>query len=133
MLCCAEICIFQGSSQLEVHGRLTGVATTQTMLVEGRAISQRPLVLVATAVVKPCTGKGAAEVPVRILNLSPDGVTIYKGTRLVHHWKRIMLYSFLSPHCCKDVSADKRQLLWQTVESTASDLTDGQRRQLFEV
>ena len=83
--------------------------------------------------VKPCTGKGAAEVPVRILNLSPDGVTIYKGTRLVHHWKRITLYSFLSPHCCKDVSADKRQLLWQTVESTASDLTDGQQRQLFEV
>ena len=63
-----------GSSQLEVHGRLTGIATTQTMLVEGRDISQRPLVLIATAVVKPSMGKGAAEVLVRILNLSPDGV-----------------------------------------------------------
>ena len=31
-----------GSRQLEVHGRVTGVATMQTMLVEGQDISQRP-------------------------------------------------------------------------------------------
>ena len=65
--------------------------------------------------VKPCTGKEAAEVPVRILNLSPDGVTIYKGTRLAEATSLeednavlISEVSSTSAHCCEDVSADKQ-------------------------
>jgi len=39
-------------------------------------------VLITTAVVKPYMGKVDAEVLVRVLSLSPDGVTICKGTRI---------------------------------------------------
>ena len=77
-------------------------------------------------------GKGATKVPVRILNLSPDGVTIYKGTKLAKATSleedNVVLISEVSStgtHCCENVSADKRQLLWEAVESTASDPTDG--------
>jgi len=38
--------------------------------------------LIATAVVKPCMVKVDTKAPIRVLNLSPDGVTIYKGTRI---------------------------------------------------
>lgn len=69
--------------------------------------------LIATAVVKPCMGKGAAKVLVGILNLSPDGMIIYKGARLAEATSLeennavfISEVSSTSAHCGKDVSAD---------------------------
>ena len=71
-----------GSSQLEVVAKLTGGTSTQTMLIEGQNVSHTPSVLVATAVVQLNTENTHPVVPVRLLNLAPDGVTIYKGTKL---------------------------------------------------
>jgi len=50
----------------------------QTALIEGCKISQQPSVMVATAVVE-CT---IMRVPIRLLNLAGDDVTLYKGTRV---------------------------------------------------
>ena len=61
-----------GSSQLEVH----------TMLIEGQNVLHRPFVLVATSLVQPVTGNAHPMVPIRLLNLAPDGMTVYKGTKL---------------------------------------------------
>ena len=52
------------------------------MLIEGQNVSHRPSVLVATSVVQPNTENTHPVVPVRLLNLAPDGVTVYKGTKL---------------------------------------------------
>ena len=71
-----------GSSQLEVVAKLTGGTSTQTMLIEGQNVSHRPSVLVATAVVQLNTENTHPVVSVRLLYLAPDGVTIYKGTKL---------------------------------------------------
>jgi len=75
-----------------------------------------------------------SEIPIRVLNLSPDGVTIYKGTRIAEASllpeNDVLLISEVhnssSTDCPVDVPLNKRQLLWQAVESTAKDLTDGQ-------
>ena len=71
-----------GSSQVKINAKLIDAVTVGTMLVEGRDITQRSSVMIATGVTKPGMSEAGAEVPVRVLNLSSDGVTIYKGTRL---------------------------------------------------
>ena len=70
------------SSQVEIDAKLIDAVTVGTMLVEGRYITQRSSVMIATGVSKPGISEAGAEVPVRVLNLSSSGVTIYKGTRL---------------------------------------------------
>ena len=131
-----------GSSQLEVVAKLTGGTSTQTMLMEGQNVSHRPSVLVATAVVHPNTENTHPVVPVRLLNLAPDGVTIYKGTKLgeasmIDESDSVLVSEvqedFYGNFNQEDVPEAKRQLLWQAVESTADDLTSEQRQQLFEV
>lgn len=129
-----------GCSQVEVCGKLTS-RTNQVLLVEGRNISQQPLVLIATSVVKACGSKADAKIPVRVLNLSPDTVTIYKGTKVaeaspLEENDTALISEVHHPGNTKnppDVPMEKRQLLWQAVESTANDLSEEQRKQLFAV
>ena len=125
-----------GSSQLEVFAKLIGGTSTHTMLIEGQNVSHRPSVLVATAVVHPNTENTHPVVPVRLLNLAPDGVTIYKGTKLneasmINESDSVLVdevqEDFHDNVNQKDVPKAKRQLLWQLVEFTAEDLTNEQR------
>ena len=97
--------------------------------------------MIATGVTKPGISEAGAEVPVRVLNLSSDGVTIYKGTRLAEasplEDNNVLLILEVTDakhtNCEEKVPEDQRKLLWKAVESTASDLTNGQQHQLFAV
>ena len=77
-------------------------------------------------------------VPIRLLNLSADSITVYKGTRVAcaHALdsNSIMLAGVEdnSPTQC-DVSNVKRQQLWQAVESTAEKLTESEQEQLYAI
>ena len=55
-----------GSSQVEINAKLIDAVTVGTMLVEGRDITQRPSVMIATGVTKPGMSEAGAEVPVRV-------------------------------------------------------------------
>ena len=107
------------------------------MLIEGQNVSHRPSVLVATSLVQPVTGTVHPMVPIRLLNLAPDGMTVYKETKLVEasviDESGSVLVSEVQEDSHEnvyqeDVPEAKRQLLWQAVESTAEDLTDEQRK-----
>ena len=95
--------------------------------------------LLAACIVEP---KGSIEnptVPVRLMNLSSEGVTIYKGTR-VGQASALRESEFVIagirengpvPH--GDISVAKQQLLWQATETAAEDLTLAQREKLYAV
>ena len=77
--------------------------------------------LVATAVVQLNTENTRPVVPVTLLNLAPDGVTIYKGTKLneasmINESDSVLVdemqEDFHDNVNQKDVPEAKRQLLW---------------------
>jgi len=125
--------IFPAQSQLEVnYGKMEVMLPMQTALIEGHKISQQPSVMVATAVVE-CTNM---RVPIPLLNLAGNDVTLYKGTRVaeatvVDHPLPIseVHESHMQPP--GDVPEAKQHQLWKVVEDTSCDLTEVQHHQLF--
>ena len=67
--------------------------------------------------------------PIWLLNLSPDNVTVHKGTRvalafaLENHSIVVASIDNNNPPSQGDVSSLKQQRLWQAVESAAEKLT----------
>ena len=100
---------------------------------------REPLVLLAACVVKPMGGTENPTVPVRLMNLSSEGVTVYKGTRVGQasalREREFVVASFSEnkPVSHGDISVAKQQLLWQATETAADDLTPAQREQLYAV
>ena len=109
------------------------MARTPTLLLEGRSLPRQPSVLVAAAVVK---ASGDQQIPIRMVNWVPDPITVYQGTRLatLEEIDSEMIVSGVEPteHTIKEVSEAKRELLWDTVERAAANLTTSQRDKLYE-
>ena len=70
-----------GFSVLEIGAVLQGKIDGRTIMVERKELRE-PLVLLATCIVEPKSSTKNPTVPVRLMNLSSEGVTIYKGTRV---------------------------------------------------
>ena len=124
-----------GNSELEVMAKVEMEATdgTPTLLLEGRSLPRQPSVLVEAAVVK---ASGDQQIPIRMVNWAPDPITVYQGTRLatLEEIDSEMIVSGVEPteHTIKEVSEAKRELLWDTVERAAANLTTSQRDKFYE-
>ena len=76
-------------------------------------------------------------VPVKLMNLSSEGVTIYKGTKVgltnSLEESEILVTEIIEsePVPQGDISVTKQQLLWQATEISTEDLTLAQREQLY--
>ena len=84
---------------------------------------------VGRAVVEPLS----IDVPVRLLNVSDEPVTIYAGA-VVATLQPVELPASVNVADCgpdPEVGADKRELLWDLVEGCSADLTGGERDIFF--
>ena len=77
--------------------------------------------------------------PVKLINLSSEGMTIYKGTKVglanALEESKILVaeISESEPAFQGDISVTKQQLLWQATEMSTENLTLAQREQLYAV
>lgn len=109
-----------------------------TVMIERQVILQKPSILLAASIVDIQEDTTNPLVQVRILNFSPDSVTVHKGTRvaLAHALESHSVVAAgidSSPPSVCDVSDLKRQQLWQVVESAAKKLTQTEQEQLYAV
>ena len=106
-------------SMLETFGRVSGNVRGQAWLLQECKTKQLP-VKVANGLVST----SSSQVPVRLLNPSPDRVTVYKGTKIatVEEVKQKPCTT-ISAVQEREVSQTKRQALSRMVKECASDLT----------
>ena len=121
-----------GGNEVELEAEAQGEVSSGTMMIERRALLQKPSILLATSVVEMQKGMINPRVPMRLLNLSPDSVTMYKGTRVASGCTReadsIVVASIDSNSPSQDILSDhKQQQLWQVVNSAADKLTHAGR------
>jgi len=128
-----------GSSEMEVSAVLQGPTEPGTLIVERCVLPHKPSILVATSIVDFQRSGDSPVVPIRMLNLSPDSITIHKDTKvaIAHSVEEDSVLvagvskdsSLFEPH----LSDTKRQLLWQAVESAGDELTQQEQEQLYVV
>lgn len=127
-----------GSTEMELKAVVQGEVTGGTMMIERRALPQKPSILLATSVVNIQANATNPLVPIRLLNLSPDRITVGKGTRVASAYALdgtsvvVAGVDSNSPTQC-EVSDAKQQRLWQAVESAAEKLTQTEQEQLYAV
>ena len=118
-------------SMLETTARVNGKVRGQTWLLQECKIKQLP-VKVANGLVR----SACDQVPVRLLNPSPDSKVVYKGTKIA-----TVAEIDEKPHGAvlavqpenKGVSPLKRQVLSKMVEKCASNLAVDQKEQLYQL
>ena len=128
-----------GSSEMEVGAVLRGPIGAGTLIVEQLVLPHKPYILVATSIVDPQGSAASSVVPIQLLNLSPDSITIHKDTK-------VAIASFVDEDSVlvtgvgnsrspaeTQLSDSKRQLLWQVVESAGDELTQQEREKLYAV
>ena len=119
-------------SELETMASAAMAGADGVWLVSGLDLSLP--VLIAAAVVSCAQGR---EIPIRMINPSASGVTIYKGTRvaMAEEMEEWMLASITeaesAPNKNSTVTAQKQQILWQMVEQCEEDLSTEQKEQLY--
>ena len=77
-------------------------------------------------------------VPIQLLNISPNSVTMHKGARMASgctlEADSIVVASIDSNSPSQDILSDhKQQQLWQVVDSAADKLTQAEQEQLYAV
>jgi len=127
-----------GNTEMEIEAVIQGEVAGGTMMIERRALAQKPSILLATSVVNIHANATNPLVPIRLLNLSPDRITVGKGTRVASASILDSTSIVVAGIDCKspaqsEVSDEKQQQLWQTVESAAGKLTQREQEQLFAV
>ena len=124
--------------EIELGAVIQGEMGGDTMMIEQRVLPQKPSILLAASVVDIQEDTTNPLVPIWLLNLSPDSVTMHKRTRVASGYA-IESHSIVvagidsGPSLQCDVSELKRQQLWQAVESTAEKLTQTEQEQLYAV
>ena len=127
-----------GCAEIEIGAVIQGEVAGGTMMVERRVLPQKPSILLAASIVDIREDTTNPLVPVRLLNLSPDSVTVHKGTRVasasaVENHSIVVASVNSNPSLQCDVPNHKRQQLWQAVESAAEKLTRTEQEQLYAV
>ena len=127
-----------GCTEMELEAVIQGDVAEGTVMIERKPLPQKSSLLLATSVVSIQEDTINPLVPIRLLNLSADSITVLKGTRVAcaHALdsNSIMVAGVEDDSPTQyDVSDDKRQQLWQAVESTAEKLTESEQEQLYAV
>ena len=127
-----------GGNEVELEAEAQGEVTGGTMMIERRALPHKPSILLATSVVELQEGMINPRVPIRLLNLSPDSVTMHKGTRVgsgcTLEADSIVVGSIDSNSPSQGMVSDhKQQRLWQVVDAAADKLTQTEQQQLYAV
>ena len=122
-----------GCTEIKLGAVIQGEVADGTMMIERRVSPQKPSILLATSVVNI-----QEDTANRLLNLSPNSVTMHKGTRVASAYTleshSVVVAGINSgPPSQGDVSELKRQQLWQVVESAAEKLTQIEQEQLYAV
>ena len=113
-------------SEMEVMAKIPGAATEGTWMVEQG--EKNSAVLVARALVAP----EQEEVPLRLLNVRDESITVKKGTTVAQMDAITMetVTSIVSSvKSGADVPGEKQQLLWRVVEN--ANLPESEQEQLF--
>ena len=118
-------------SEVEVMAKIPEVATGGTWLVEGSQ-KEHNAVLVARAVVTP----ERREVPVRLLNVREEQITVKGGTTIaqmdaVQEEHVTSTISAIQESGGAEIPEEKRQLLWEVVMRSGENLSEPEREQLF--
>ena len=71
-----------GCTEIEIGAVIRGEVAGGTMMVERRVFPQEPSILLATSVIVIQEDTTNLLVPIWLLSLSPDSVTVHKGTRV---------------------------------------------------
>ena len=69
-----------GCTEIQLGAVIQGVVAGGTMMIERRVIPQEPSILLAASIVDIQEDTTNPLVPIQLLNLSPDSVTVHKGT-----------------------------------------------------
>ena len=102
-----------GCTDIEIGVVIRGEVAGGTMIVERRVFSQEPSILLATAVVVIQEDTTNPLVPIWLLNLSPDSVTVHKGTRVASEfaleitqlwWQALTIITLLHSVMCPALS-----------------------------
>ena len=118
-------------SMLETMARVNGKVRGQTWLLQECRTKQLPVKIANGLVNSTCD-----QVPVRVLNPSPDSRVVYKGTKIatvegVNDEPRQTILA-VQPEA-REVSRTKRQALSKMMEKCASDLGAEQKEQLLQL
>ena len=125
-----------GLSEVEVMVNSSHPLKDGTWLLEGMQEKDLPC-LVARSLVTPVVGGDATCVLARLMNPASGTITLYKGTKIgrVERVEEAAVATVSGPdHIDKDdlqVTSEKRQMLWDTVERTAGDLSQAEKEQLY--
>ena len=128
-----------GSSKMEVDAILRGPIGAGTLIVEWLVSPRKPFILVVTSIVGHERSADSPVVPIRLLNLSLDPITIHKDTKVVvascmdEDSVLVGGVGNSSNQAKTQLSDSKRQLLWQAVESAGDELTHQEQEKLYTV
>ena len=127
-----------GCTEIELGVVIQGEVMGDTMMIEQRTLPQKPSILLAASVVDIQEDTTNPLVPMRLLNLSPDSITMCKGTRVASAYAlethSVVVAGIDSSRPSQGVVSDhKQQQLWQAVESAADKLTQTEQEQLYTV
>ena len=100
---------------MELEAVIQGDMAEGTVMMEQRSLSQKSSLLLTTSVVNIQEDTMNLLVPIQLLNLSPDSVTVCKGTR-VNHSVVVAVVEGNSPTQC-----DESNVKWQAVESAGRE------------
>jgi len=128
--CCSGCCTAgTPCSEMEVMGKVLQASAHNTWILEGNT-QGRSAVMITRAVVKPA----GAEIPIRVLNLRDNPVTIPKGTAIAE--------MELLPECStmtiastrertSDVTEEQRCVLWEMATQAGDRLSQPEKEQLY--
>ena len=116
-------------SEIETTGRVPQAASNQTWIVENNR-QDRSACMVARAVVRP-DGVG---VPIRLLNLRDEMITIPKGTKIAE-MERIpddaIITVASTQESVSETTSDHRSTMWKMVDKVDDRLTHREKEQLY--
>ena len=113
-------------SEIETMGRVPPNASNEIWMVESSK-QERNACMVARAVVKP----DGVTVPVRLLNLRDETITIPKGTKIAE-MERIPDDAVASTQeSISETSSDHRSTLWEMVNKVDDRLNQNEKEQLY--
>ena len=120
-------------SEMEVTARVDKPVCGGTWFLEGDK-SGRLAVSVANALVNPAT----SYVPLRVLNMQPESVVVFKGTKMgvverTDGIAQTVQVATVEPATgeAAEVSEARREMLWKMVEECGEELTLEQKQQFF--
>ena len=116
-------------SEIETIGRVPPSASNAIWMVESSKQERKPC-MVARAIVKP----DGVTVPVRLLNLRDETITIPKGTKIAEMEQipdDAITTVASTQESVSETSNDHRSTLWEMIDKVGDRLNQGEKEQLY--